>query len=732
VDNVEIVSREPIRFIPAEFLPSGENEHYLRDRQLGKSPSDFRHLSVDEIKRLVRNNNSAERWDDVLVSTTFDPDLVRNNEFYGMVRIGSLRKVQLRHHDLELPVGITRSRIIACDIGDDCAIHNVSYFSRYIVGPRSILTNIDEMHTTSHAKFGNGIIKQGEPEEVRVWMEIMNETGARKVMPFNGMIPADAFLWAKYRDDIILQKRLGEITQSAFDPQRGYYGTIGSQCVIKNSRILKDVAIGDHCYIKGANKIKNVTINSSPEEPTQIGEGVEMVNGIVGRGCHIFYGCKAVRFIMANNANLKYGARLINSFLGENSTISCCEVLHNLIFPAHEQHHNNSFLIASVVFGQSNIAAGATIGSNHNTRSNDNEVQAGRGFWPGLCVSVKHSCRFASFTLLSKADYPAEMDILLPFSLVNNNPSRDCLEIMPAYWWRHNMFALARNSWKFRTRDKRTIKTQHIEFEALAPDTVEEIIGALRLIELWTGRSLLRKNNDDPDGTAQSELCAIGKKALLDDRQAVAETEVLGKGMEKSSRKTILLKPVEGYAAYCEMLHYYAISTLLPYFTESPSRSFASMVQELSGERVVEWTNLGGQLIPTRDVDVLREDIGSGKLDTWEAIHARYDELWVTYPIEKQKHAFRTLCTLNGGATPDANIWRKALAKAVAIQEYIRDQVYLSRKKDDDNPFRKATYRNISEMKAAIGTADENAFIKKVREETRLFAEAIDAISKRS
>jgi len=82
------------------------------------------------------------------------------------------------------------------------------------------------------------------------------------------------------------------------------------------------------------------------------------------------------------NSNLKYGARLINSFLGDNSTISCCEVLNNLIFPAHEQHHNNSFLIASVIMGQSNIAAGATIGSNHNSRANDNEIQAGRGFWP--------------------------------------------------------------------------------------------------------------------------------------------------------------------------------------------------------------------------------------------------------------------------------------------------------------------------------------------------------------
>ena len=206
---------------------------------------------------------------------------------------------------------------------------------------------------------------------------------AGRYLPFDGMITADAYLWAKYRDDTALQKALViHYPEQAFDNRRGYYGTTGNQCVIKNSLILKDVKIGSNCYIKGANKLKNLTINSSAEEPTQIGEGVELVNGIIGYGCHIFYGCKAVKFILGNNSNLKYGARLINSFLGDNSTISCCEVLNNLIFPAHEQHHNNSFLIASVVMGQSNMAAGATIGSNHNSRANDNEIQAGRGFWP--------------------------------------------------------------------------------------------------------------------------------------------------------------------------------------------------------------------------------------------------------------------------------------------------------------------------------------------------------------
>jgi NDP-sugar pyrophosphorylase family protein len=679
-------------FIPAEFLPQGCDQYYQRNRQSAWTSNRWRNLRSDEVEALVKNHNTSANWDEILVTDIFDTRQIRNTEFFGLVRIGSVRDAVLEHHDLRLSVGITNSLIISCDIGDDAAIHNVRYLSHYIIGDRCILFNISEMNTTDHAKFGNGIIKEGEPEELRVWLDLMNETGSRQVLPFDGMITADAYLWARYRDDAGLQKSLKSITQNWFDHRRGYYGIIGNNCVIKNSLILKDVKIGASCYIKGANKLKNITIHSSDAEHTQIGEGVELVNGIVGYGCRIFYGCKAVRFILGNNSNLKYGARLINSFLGDNSTISCCEVLNNLIFPAHEQHHNNSFLVAAVVMGQSNIAAGATIGSNHNSRANDNEIQAGRGFWPGLCTSLKHSSRFASFTLLSKSDYPAEMDIRLPFSLVNNNKSKDQLEIIPAYWWLYNMYALARNTWKFNTRDKRLQKIQHIEFDALAPDTVEEIFQACRLLEIWTAKA-----------------------------GASAAAEVLGEGMEKSRRKVVILKAHQAYGAYRDMLHHYAMKNLLQYRTNHPNATFSSMCTELKGDRTIEWVNLGGQLIPIHEVDTLRSDIGSGRLATWDEIHQRYDNLWGAYPLEKQKHAFATLQTLCGTDHLTEEQWQSAIDQAVVIQQYMCDQVYLSRKKDFDDPFRKMTYRNAAEMKAAIGTVEDNDFIKQVRKETAEF-----------
>ena len=734
MDNVLIVPPENIgkNFVPAEYLPKGQDEYFQRNKQTIPPKSGWRHLRWDEAERLVKNDNTADNWDEILVTDQFDTDQIKNTRFFGLVRIGRLRNGILQHHDLRVPSGITNSLIISSDIGDDVAIHNVHYLAHYIIGDRCILFNIQEMNTTDHAKFGNGIIKEGEPENVRTWLDLMNETGCRRVLPFDGMITADAYLWAKYIDDAALQENLKKITQNSIDNQRGYYGTIGNNCVIKNSLILKDVKISSHCYIKGANKLKNLTINSSEEEPTQIGEGVELVNGIIGYGCHIFYGCKAVKFILGNNSNLKYGARLINSFLGDNSTISCCEVLNNLIFPAHEQHHNNSFLIASVVMGQSNMAAGATIGSNHNSRANDNEIQAGRGFWPGLCTSVKHSCRFASFVLLSKADYPAELDIPLPFSLLNNNVSKDQLEVMPAFWWLYNMYALARNSWKFQNRDKRVHKDQNIEFEPFAPDTIEEIFTARTLIEIWTAKASLLRNGLSVNGKSDEDLASIGRDLLSGKEEEINKLEVLGENMENTRRKVLLLKPYKAYHAYGDMLYYYATRNLIAYMRSNPKATFSVMCTELKSKRQKEWVNLGGQMMTKDDVDKLRSDIGSASLKTWKEIHERYNELWVKYKVDKQKHSFATLCELFGAEHLTLNDWKSAMDKAITIQKYVCDQVYNSRKKDFDNPYRQTTFRNMDEMKAAFGSLDENSFIVQVRKEAVDFEKLVEEIKNRN
>jgi len=735
MDKVTIIEYDKIykNFIEEKYL-HGYDEYYFRDQQVKQPAGGWRHLHSSEVEQLVMNNNSATDWDEIWVTDEFDTRMVRNNRFFGKVRIGRIRRQVLQYHDLRVPVGITDSSIISCDIGDDAAIHDVHYMANYIIGDRCILFNIQEMSTTDHSKFGNGTIKEGEDEDVRVWLEVMNEIGTRKILPFDGMTTADAYLWAKYTDDTKLQERLKEITQASVDFRRGYYGTIGESCVIKNCWILKDAKVGPHCYIKGASKLKNVTINSSEDEPSQIGEGVILVNGVTGYGCRIFYSVVATRFVLGDNCNLKYGARLIYSVLGDNSTISCCEVLNNIIFPSHEQHHNNSFLISACVMGQSNMAAGATIGSNHNSRATDGEIVASRGFWPGLCSSVKHSSKFASFTLLSKADYPNEMNIKLPFCLVSNNLAKDELHLMPAYWWMYNMYALARNTSKYQSRDKRKRKIQNIEFETLAPDTVEEIIEGRKLLEVWVAQAYLRSKGEDISKYEYYDLRECGKNLLDNEPETVDKLEVLGEKIEKGHRKVVIDKVVKAYHAYGDMITYYAVNTCLTYLEKHKDTDMEHIVERMRGKRIRKWINLGGQTMPEDDVEQLRADIREGKLNTWDEIHHRYDELWENYQHEKLRHAYFSLMFLYKDETDvlTKEMWKENLDKAVRIQQYVCDQVYQSRKKDYENEIRGTTFRNDDEKIAVVGRIDDVSFVKKTHKDTEEFKQRVEDYKKRN
>ncbi|MFT4155710.1 DUF4954 family protein [Parafilimonas sp.] len=698
-------------FIKPQFLPEGKDEYYLRNLQ-NRSGISYRNLTAYEIEALVKNRNTSDDWNKILVSDAFNPELVKNCKFFGLVRIGKLEPYFLEFKDMKYAVGLYNSIIISSDFGDNVSIDNVNYLSHYITGNEVIVANTNEVATTGHAKFGNGIVKDGEPESIRIYMEICNENGGRSVIPFTGMLPGDAYLWSKYRDDEELLQRFKEITEKEFKKERGYHGKIGDRTVIKNSAIIKDCWIGSDAYIKGANKLKNLTIHSSEEAPTQIGEGCELVNGIISKGCRIFYGVKAVRFVMASHSQLKYGARLINSYLGNNATISCCEVLNSLIFPAHEQHHNNSFLCAALVMGQSNIPAGATIGSNHNSRAADGEIIAGRGFWPGLCVSLKHNSRFASFTMLVKGDYLYELNIPLPFSLISINYKNDTLEIMPAYWFMYNMYALARNEWKYKDRDNRTEKFQLLEYDYLAPDSVHEMFTSLRLLELFTGRAWYLKN-DSPD--ADDDACIKKGEILLQQKdEVVNELEIVATGFENSKRKTVIKKMQAAYNAYTEMILYYGLTHLIKYIEVNEITDTSKLLKAFGqSERDTKWLNIGGQLMNEEDVEALKDRIKNKTINSWDALHEAYYAEGEIYPSKKMQHALASLLEIEKINTEKINLKQinQWLDKAVEMAASVTERISSSRKKDYTNPFRKITYSADAEMNNVIGRFEENSFV---------------------
>ena len=580
----------------------------------------MRNLTPSEIEQMKVNGNRCADWSLVSICDSFDCSKVYGNRFNGWVTLG----------DCE----VSDSTLEDCTVGDGCVVRYVRLLKGYTVGDNCELRNIGELSAEKD------FMPQAAP---------MNENEGRTIGLFRGMTVGDAYLWAKYRGEGKVMEKLQSLAEK--EAKEKPIGYIGEGCEIRNCVCLRNVAVGSNT------KIENCTA---------------LEDGVMERGSKVENGVIAQRFLLGENVKLENGLRLIDSVVGDNSTLACCEVVSSMIFPSHEQHHNNSFLIAATMKGQSNIAAGATIGSNHNSRTADGEIVAGRGFWPGLCSSFKHSSKFASYCLLAKGDYPYELNIVLPFALVNNNVTKNQLEVMPAYWWMYNMYALKRNAVKYRQRDKRTEKRQHIEFEMFAPDTVEEIIAARKLIKIWT----------------EEAYNPALMKVLPEEERRI---EIVAQGMENAKRKTVLLKAGKAYKAYGEMLIYYAMSVLSGEKPQYDGKSY---------EREKKWHNIGGQPVADKDLKKLFDEIQ--EFQSWDEIHRRMDDLWNGYEEQKRQHAYKVLLDLLLCDEISDEQWKQLQARYEEICKEMDEQAELTRAKDMDNEFRKMTFEDKDEMEAVV------------------------------
>ena len=112
---MNIITKHPVNnlgygFIDKKYLPKGKDEYYLRDLQ-NRNGIFYRELNSAEKRILISNGNSSDDWNKIFVSDAFDPELVKNCNFFGLVRIAKLQAYYLEFHNLRMPVGLYNSRI---------------------------------------------------------------------------------------------------------------------------------------------------------------------------------------------------------------------------------------------------------------------------------------------------------------------------------------------------------------------------------------------------------------------------------------------------------------------------------------------------------------------------------------------------------------------------------------------------------------------------------------------
>ncbi|MDR2579129.1 MAG: DUF4954 family protein [Chitinispirillales bacterium] len=631
----------------------------------------LRALRNDEIAQLTAQLNTAADWGSVRVADGFDAGKVRNCGFDGRIEIGTLTLDCLRYGNVTLKTGLYGSSFKDTSIGDNTAIHNLLYCCGQEIGNSVIIANVSEISSGNNAAFGMSIDKDDGQR-----IEIINENGGRAVLLSPEMTCTGAYLWAKFRDDAELMAKFAEVTRNTNRNMRPPRAIIADNAVILNTKAVRDTLIGPATVIDGAELIHNSTILSDPAEKTIVGPAVQIRNSIIGYGNGVDSAAQLNHVMTGTAVSLSKSTRITHSFVGDCANIACCEIANCLIMPFHVQHHNNSFLIAAAVGGQSNIAAGAVIGSNHNSRVSDGEIWAKRGFWPGLCVSLKHNSRFASFTMIAKGDYPKELDIKLPFSLVTLNGKNGAAATLPAFWFTHNMYAAMRCAQKFVNRDKRAHRQQFIEHDILAPDTVEEMFEAIHIL-----------SNPEP----KAEFKRVDNARNM----------------------------------YRMMIRHYCAKNILPYMQENDINSYSGLIDAVNHSLSVDnenWLNCGSMVISETALSNITGNIKKGNISTWSDIQSLFDPWASTYQTAKVKHALQSLAKLENTTLNELSN-DAFLAFLHSVPQDCRTIAALtlsSRSKDFSAPPRIMAYQSKEEMSAVLGPIEDSVIKQVTREMNNL------------
>jgi hypothetical protein len=304
----------------------------------------------------------------------------------------------------------------------------------------------------------------------------------------------------------------------------------------------------------------------------------------------------------------------------------------------------------------------------------------------------------------------------MPFSLLGNDEATGGLLIIAGYWFQYNMYALARNAWKFDKRDVRTDKNMLLEYDFLAPDTVSEILEGIKLMEFWVGNTLEPK-------LSKEKSMALGKSWLLNPENASNPMPIYVENIENSKRKTRVAKCHQAYQIFNDLLVYHAAKEWLATMERNPDKAPLDLlnITLANATAIQKWDNIGGQIIPAGVASDLKNNIKSGQINRWSQVHDVYVKQASLYYDQKFENALNGFMQVIDEPINNPGFMEKWLEKAVEMSEFLTAGIENSRAKDFKDPFRLAMFGNEKEMEKVIGSVHENEFISDAKEKSKTF-----------
>ncbi len=485
-----------------------------------------RKLNDAEIEQLKRQGNISDDWGAVLVINDFTATGIFSSAFQGRCCLGKFSGTGTRTGEsFGLQAGIYRSTIINSEIGNGCVIHDAGIVSNCVVHEGAVLLKNGSISASDKCSYGNGV-------EIAVG----NETGGREILSYADLTIPVAEAVAKRRSDKDFINEYKGFIERYVEKCTAPIGYIGKDAVVKNTGTIEDAYIGDGVIVIGATLIKNCTLLATPEEKTEISHGAYVKDSCVQWGSEVTSMAIVDKSVLCEHSHVERHGKVTMSIIGPNTGVAEGEVTSCLLGPFVGFHHQSMLIAGIWPEGKGNIAYGANIGSNHTSKSPDQEIWCGEGLFFGLGTNIKFPSDFtkAPYSIIATGVDTLPQKLEFPFSLLNKptvpapGVPTSYNEIFPGWVLSQNIYSVRRNEGKYKKRNK--ARRSDFVFEVFRPDILDMMIGA---------KDALKNVRPEKEIYTVGDIPGIGKNF-----------------MSEQSRKT----GIEAYELYIE---YYALMKML-------------------------------------------------------------------------------------------------------------------------------------------------------------------------
>lgn len=460
-------------------------------RAIKASVAKLRNLTAEEVTTLEKNGNRCEDWNRVLVEPNFDPARVQRSVFMGDVRLPAFYGTLLLPGDVSFPTGIYDSLVHNC-IVENALVYKVSMLSNVLVRSSAVVHNVGTLVSSGKINFMIGST-----------MSVGNEMGGRElfVFPDITMDLVEAQLFHKAESDV--QQSFEEQLKNFREEISLPFGVVGKGAVVSNTNIVRNSWIGAHARVEGAAKIRNTIILSSLEESSHIYDSVIIENSDLQMGVKVHTGAEVQRSVLMSRSKVGCKAIVKSSIVAPCCHIEEGEVNSSYMGPLTQMHHHSLLIAALWPEGCGNLGYGANVGSNHTGRMPDQEIMPGQGMFFGLGVNVKFPANYreSPFTLIASGVTTMPQRLKFPFSLIRSGdpqmmgvPAR-LNEILPAWNYARNAYALDRNIYKYAQRGKGAVPNSY--FSLYGAETVHYAFDAYCRLQVNQVQDVYTKEHID-------------------------------------------------------------------------------------------------------------------------------------------------------------------------------------------------------------------------------------------